>query len=126
MKDPLKEIANRARVRCDDILINIYNYKENLWSACGIASYYLMMMAKKRGIYVTFCYGNFDKKFSHCWISYNGLVYDITATQFKVKEKVYITDGTRYKTDQIFKKPKYAFRMIRSWCNYPKELMEIT
>ena len=119
----LVKLAKIVRGHLENILIDNYNYNNNLNGACGIASYYLMMVAKKQDIYVTLCYGYFDNYFSHWWITYCENTYDLTATQFDVKDKVYITDGKRYTIKEMWRKPKEAFKAINKWCHYPDELI---
>jgi hypothetical protein len=59
---------------------------------CAIASHLLYKLAKKNNIKINFHVGKF-KSYDHAFNSYDGKIIDITATQFGLKNKVYVIDS---------------------------------
>lgn|SRR5574337_87983 len=70
-------------------------YNKRLGGACAVGSYLLMQEAK----YLF----NLDLKFTatsgHAWTEFKGHIYDVTATQFDRKEKVYSPKRTALSKD---------------------------
>ena len=63
---------------------NISDLSEDLTGACAIASWFLHQELKKINIKTDFCAAT-----NHAFITYNDVIYDITVTQFGMKEKVF-------------------------------------
>lgn len=68
---------------------------ENLQGACAIASYTLHRTLNNLHIPNRFVMGWFRDKWSndenHCWLEVGEHIVDITATQFGISDKVYVT-----------------------------------
>lgn len=80
-----------------------YFYDKKLMGLCGIASYGIYRGFQRNYIPVDFVYGKFidDNIITeghHCWVKSKGLIFDVTATQFFLKDKIVITneDDDRY------------------------------
>lgn len=64
---------------------------------CCIASRHLLALAQSYDIDVSFLCGWFikkEKKAGHCWIERDGFIIDLTATQFGINKKVYVTESS--------------------------------
>jgi hypothetical protein len=99
----LIEIAKSVRERFENSIIRSYDGlfeldpedKQELGGRCHLASRVLYKEARKSGLKVKMCTGWFENDFSaggHCWIEFEGKIIDITATQFGIKDKIFITD----------------------------------
>lgn len=121
----LIKIAKKARV---DVVKELegQGFHKTLGGACGIASCYLMQLAKKENINVKFCHGLFFKgkqSCYHCWVEYNNIIYDITATQFGDSYKdVEIHPAKVYKAKEKIDKISKAINYISDWCYLPENL----
>ena len=101
MDKTLIKIAKAARKEMEAFApeVDIMGDVETLACYCAISSYFLRYLARQFGYHLTLVEGaafNDDeddsyKRVNHCWAVYRGMVIDITATQFDVIEKVYIT-----------------------------------
>ena len=58
----------------------------NLECACAVGSYCFMLAARKY-LKIKMAFKASD---GHCWLEYNNKIYDVTATQFGIKEKVFV------------------------------------
>ena len=94
-----KEIMNFARRHP-----NIGN-PVDLTCFCAIASYFFKLVAEPFGYDLTLVEGiAFDSSYkgkpiqrrdiNHCWTEYDGMVYDLTATQFKSGNAVHVVKNT--------------------------------
>jgi hypothetical protein len=89
----LGEAIHNALVECS---LKEGQFSDNLEGACAIASSFFIKEAKRLlGMRISFM-----ATVSHAWTSYKGNVYDITATQFGRKEKVFTSS---YKSIQAMK-----------------------
>jgi hypothetical protein len=93
MRPPAKMVsisyAVRLRVESFARALGASSYGDpmNLSGWCAIASYYLLRQLRSRGYQnAKFC-ANED----HCWLEWNGCLIDLTASQFGVGRRVYIT-----------------------------------
>ena len=109
----LEQLSYEARV----LLENVYGRHNDLAGKCGIASLYLMRLARRNGIKVVFCHGFFENRWSHCWVQYGNIVYDITATQFGKFERVYVASPESNRLIYYITKISEAKEFIESWCN---------
>lgn len=93
MIESILDIANQIRKRLDDIdsdlHLNLAYYEPMLQGYCGIASRMLYDLTDNKTRLIM---GKFDRESIHCWNTYNNLIIDITATQFHINKKVYITN----------------------------------
>lgn len=100
----VREIARQVRVyvkrqvrseNCEGFI-----NKATLAGACAMASWELVLRLRAAGIACQFVNGEYDGA-GHCWVQIGDYdVVDITATQFGVKDKVYVTtyaDDTGYR-----------------------------
>ena len=70
-----------------------------LMGACGIASYVLHRVLKRlavksdmlMGVYVRDDYDLKREYPNHCWVVYQDLIIDVTATQFRIPARVHVT-----------------------------------
>lgn len=63
----------------------------DLEGGCAVGSYFLLReMKKKLGLDATFIAGP-----CHAWIEYDGYIYDVTASQFDIPEKVFILEKSK-------------------------------
>ena len=68
---------------------------KTLRGLCGIASYALYQALIKEGFRPTFMMGDMPTVLGkHCWVELNGKVIDVTATQFGVIDRVFVTKPT--------------------------------
>lgn len=85
-KKKLIRIAHRVRQSFNKIAPS-----KNLDGLCCCVSKAILDKAKTANIKAVFVYGNFNG-WSHCWVEYEGIIVDATATQFGVADEVLITD----------------------------------
>ncbi len=101
-------LASSVRNIIEDLSETSLGYKSDLGGYCGIASKYLVDLARKDFIRPTFVFGYFtegnNSLFDHCWVEHYGKIIDITASQFRTtqREKVFITEKSSY----LYKKEK--------------------
>lgn len=82
-----------------DALIDFQNRHEEIWysnlcGACAVGSAFLVRKAKERlGIRIRFVACD-----SHAWTEYNDTIYDITAKQFGIDEKVLVLPVSKIHT----------------------------
>jgi len=105
-----KEVQRWAYKLEDDYAIT----PDTLRGACGIASFLLHEALEAQGISSIFVMGRFWSRgysntpwadsadplyTNHCWLVVDGMIVDITATQFDEEEPVYLTeaDDDRYR-----------------------------
>ena len=72
----------------------------NMRGLCAICSATLVRVLRKRGYHAKIFWGRFGDQGHHCWVEYDGWVYDITASQFReIKKPLYKIKqgGRRYK-----------------------------
>jgi hypothetical protein len=90
-------IALAVRYKLEGLVKNeikpFNEFDESLSGLCAIASAALYKNLKKFGFCdnLYFIQGYYDID-CHCWVELNQTIYDITATQFDVKDKVHIVD----------------------------------
>lgn len=63
-------------------------FNPNLKGACGLATMTLFNKFKSK-YDLNAIFGLYKKQY-HCWIDYNNLIIDLTATQFNIKKEIYI------------------------------------
>ena len=92
------EIARKVRKACEHFASHTtdYDYSGNkdLSCMCGVASWTLARILRNNGIRARVIYGRFDPDGfcdCHCWVRACNRIIDITATQFKVKRKVFVS-----------------------------------
>lgn len=103
----LKQYASKLR---DDIY-HLSFYDRDLAGACAVASFFVHKKAIALGLNSILNHGYYKEDF-HCWVSIDNIIIDITATQFGIKRKIFITKSTNknYKSIRKFisnKAPKY-------------------
>jgi hypothetical protein len=87
-------IAAIIRIKIEELLdTEMFNgIYEDLCGACAICSVALCKSLKKFGYKPDLVNGMYEGYACHCWVELDGKIYDITATQFGLKDKVFITD----------------------------------
>jgi len=100
--EKIRQIALKIRLRCEDYVGSRGYFASNLGSMCGIASYALKEALDCAHIDVILIYGFYEET-GHCWLEYRDVIIDITATQFGVRRKVFITHclNKRYKFNKV-------------------------
>lgn len=92
-------------------------FSDDLKGACARASYLLQKALELNGIKVVFVLGQYsdEPKFGwdHCWVEIDHFIVDITATQFKIDDEVYICQkyDKRYRLHHVNEE---AVRIVNS------------
>ena len=90
-------------------------FKYNLKGACGLASITLFDKLKSK-YNLNVIFGSYKKE-PHCWLEYNNLIIDLTATQFNIKKEVYIAKyNHKYKAIAKVTSVKF-FKLWNSFAN---------
>lgn len=76
------------------------SFDSNFFCACAVASYTLWKVLLSKGYSAKFVRG-FYRGDNHCFVICNNQIIDITATQFDIREEVYITDSNDNRYDLI-------------------------
>lgn len=93
---------------------------DTLLGACGVASYVLSRVLKRVGIKCDFVMGRFGDitgdRGSHCWVEIpkEGLILDVTATQFDIPSAVHVTSDEDGKYHPRFRNRK-AVEELKEW-----------
>lgn len=119
------EAARLVRHRVECLADNVFDPEsvdlDSLLGACGIASYMLSRVLNQLNIKCDFVMGRFwwsdkDDRGDHCWIELprEGLIVDVTATQFGSLATVHVTSGedVRYRGEL---RNATAIRDLRGW-----------
>lgn len=93
----LREIAEQVREKAVENLTTMYHFPSDLGGACGICSFALKESIKKhysdaKPIVKSGYFNAPVRERDHCWLEVDGLIIDITATQFGNYEPIIITD----------------------------------
>jgi hypothetical protein len=93
------EIASKVRYEIEKFAIKNRKIGNpvTLCCYCAIASYCLNQTLKKFKFDSSFILGSFYNDFDksendHCWVLLNNTIIDITATQFKIKKRIYVVN----------------------------------
>lgn len=95
----IKQISSIVRDACDYSVSRgmlPVKFPLDLTGLCAIASNHLYLQFKKHNIKSKFVKGYY-KNNSHCWVEVDDKIIDITATQFNVKQKIFITNKNNKK-----------------------------
>lgn len=119
MNGKIKNIAKKVRKAVEKLAKsdNYYSFDKNLKCACALASYFLSKELNKNKIKSKVVWGNFikgKKNYSHCWVVVKNQIVDITATQFGIKHKVYITDIDSEQYYPVLE-GKIAVKSLKDW-----------
>jgi hypothetical protein len=83
--------ATRAREAVKKMADGFYINPENLCGGCAIASYITWKALQRLGVEgVQLVLGSYDDG-GHCWVEFEGRIFDATATQFNLPGPVYVT-----------------------------------
>ena len=93
------------------------SFPSGLGGDCAVSSYTLHKKLNRLGFKSKFVQGHY-RMMEHCWVEIDNLIIDITATQFGIKEKVYIT-RTNDKNYQPTRK-RFLKKEFKLWPNYQK------
>ena len=87
-------IASIVRLKMEELLGTemFQDVSEDLCGACAICSVALCKSLKRFGYKADLVHGMYQGYACHCWVELDGKIYDMTATQFGIIEKVFITD----------------------------------
>lgn len=92
------------------------NQDANLGGYCGIASYCIRVWYQFKPI---INYGYFDIKSNpHCWVTINGHIIDITATQFDIKEKIIFDKKEKWSHLYYRTRTMKSYYDFRLWPEY--------
>jgi len=93
------EVASKVRYEIEKFAIKNRNIGNpvTLCCYCAIASYCLNQTLKKFKFDSSFILGSFydnnnKTENDHCWVLINNSIIDITATQFKIKKRIYVVN----------------------------------
>jgi hypothetical protein len=95
-------------------------WSQDLCGACAVASSLLTHELKKQGVNSFLVIGQYirgDVPWTHCWVETNSDIIDITATQFGIEQKVFLSDkrNSAYKRDFF---GKAASKEVTQWYGY--------
>ncbi len=100
----LSEVAMTVRQNCERLAENDYEVQEftdlELGGMCAVASFALYQSFRSFNLNPTLIEGRYDESTLlrarycelHCWVVVKNDIYDITASQFGVVDKVHITN----------------------------------
>lgn len=99
------QLIVHARISVKELSDKYHNggsWGHGLTGYCGIASRFMISLARRNGIYgMRLVCGTFDGM-THCWVEYNGFCIDLTITQFSgFQHKAYrisTVNGDFYRT----------------------------
>lgn len=80
-------------------------WSPNLAGACACASWNLRRALRHIGVEAIFVVGLYlagdrsDER-EHAWVTVDGSIVDVTATQFGIRRRVHVTAGKRYREDR--------------------------
>jgi hypothetical protein len=81
-----RQLATIVRKRAEEYAERTEGFDpKTLDSMCAIASYALVKALHKHGYKSAKLVVFEDENEGHCWVEYNGYVYDVTATQFDMR-----------------------------------------
>lgn len=100
---------------------------DDLQGACGVASLTLVRVLRRLGFTVDFMMGHFDSSgnvpdqddwnfCNHCWVQVpsHNLIIDVTATQFSIPSRVYLTEMGDWKYTPVHRN-RLAVRSLGRW-----------
>ena len=94
----LLEASRLVRHQFENLAVTVFDPQaidtDTLLGACGIASYVLARVLKRAGVKCDFVMGSYSEEGQHhCWVEVHkeGLILDVTATQFGVPSVVHVT-----------------------------------
>lgn len=118
----VNEVALLVREEMEDFVSGRSAFSHKLMGACGISSWVLDRVCKRLGIKSTFVMGHWHKLGehgpdpwnNHCWVQVDDKIYDVTATQFEVADRVHVTDASdvRYRPKHLGLSAK---RQLATW-----------
>lgn len=93
-------------------------YRSDLSGACAIASRVLCLELDKRGIDCELITGFYDVH-DHCWVNVEGMILDITASQFGLPD-IHFTTSDIYKIADVvnYKDETDINNIFAGWFNY--------
>jgi len=92
------KIAEQVRRQCRKFAMSSesigkdYHGADDLDMMCGIASFTLEELLRRRGFKAKIIVGLYTGCY-HCWVEWRGWIIDITATQYGIKEGVHIVNS---------------------------------
>lgn len=92
------EIARRVRIKAE-AYGKEHDYPTSLRTLCAISSFALAETLRQNEYDAKIIWGRFNGR-SHCWVVSGKKRWDITATQFGVRKKVYVSDETNVSYDK--------------------------
>lgn len=105
----VRSIAKKVRKQCESFAFSKasegydFSYRGDLECMCAVASYALMTALQKKKIPCKMISGTcyYD---NHCWVEVYNHIVDITATQFGINKRVYISkDKSNYAAESDVK-----------------------
>jgi hypothetical protein len=98
---------------------------KTLRGLCGIASYALYQALIKEGFRPEFKMADLPTTIGkHCWVELNGKVIDVTATQFGVPDRVFITRPTNRALTYFYEsRSPFSYRDMRVVENWKVNLL---
>ena len=105
----VRSIAEKVRKQCETFAFSKaaggydFNRHYDLACMCAVASHALLTALKKKKIPCKMIRGEYDLD-GHCWLVVHDHIVDITATQFGIKEEVYVAkDNEMYVAEAYVK-----------------------
>ena len=125
--DKIKETARIVRSQCESYAASTGHdeYGKDLSCMCGIASYALREAIKRIGIRIKLIYGFYGNSSGHCWLNIEDKIIDITATQFGVSRKVFVTSISNAKYDRLKEMKSMSEIKIDGWGDHSPTRLKV-
>lgn len=98
-----------------------FSYGSDLCGACAYCAVELTERLKARNVKATLKVGYYNEEHSHhCWTTVDGIIVDVTATQFFMQQKVFICHpkmSTHEKYKTLYSGAKAYRELERNWFN---------
>ena len=118
----VRKIANQIRKKCERFAFSYQASDRDFYKAkdlacmCAVASFTLSTALKKEGIKNKVMKGLYESCRSHCWVELeNGIIVDITATQFRIPKKVLIISNESIYFEKYNKGRQVFYRDLKGW-----------
>lgn len=122
-KSELLKIAKKVRSNLEKVVDNIRKHfdeldmdehdKETLQGFSVLAAVSLAKAFSQEGVDAQVKLGQFEKTV-HCWVEVGGEIWDLTATQFDIKEKVLVSDKESKTGKEYLKGKKLDLRKLKN------------
>jgi len=122
--DKVKDIAKRVRRKCELFSRSPEASKHDFYKTpdlvcmCAVASFALSKALNKSGIRNKVIKGYYGSEGHHCWVELkNGMIIDITATQFGIRQRVLIVSNDSLLFHKYKDGKPVCYQDLNSWDN---------